>query len=252
MPYTSKNITGISVYSDFDGTIVRQDLGNEMFIKYGQFQPYNTLLKSGEMDIKDYWHTLCRTLSLPDDIIKQYGFFSQEFFKNFIDEFDIDVNFPTFYNFCRNQNIELSIISDGFVNYILPVLDKIGINNTAIFANKLIIGSNTVTPHFYGASESCECMCASCKRNSVISCAPGDNVLVYIGDGHSDLCAAEHCDIIFAKSALSAYLNEKRIPHYNFSNFFDVYRIFSNLVTNGKYKIRHQAFLNRKRAFERE
>lgn len=251
----------ISVFSDFDGTIVKQDIGNELFIHYGQFQPFNSMLKAGELEIKEYWKQVCSTLQLPDGVDS----LNPDFFREFIKQFDIDQNFKTFYNFCIDNGISINIISDGFINYIQPVLAELEIENAKIFANELKIVSNNnnnndnnsnnnkvITPHFYGASESCECMCASCKRNSVITQTPPDNIIVYIGDGHSDLCAAEHSDIIFAKSQLSAFLNEKRIPHYNFSNFFDVYRIFSNIVKTGKYKVRHQAHLNRKRACEWE
>lgn len=241
----------ISIFSDFDGTIIRQDIGNELFKHFGQFEPYYSSLKRGDMDISDYWQAVCKTLVFPSDELTAP--WSAEFFSRFVQQFDIDQNFKTFHKFCQDNSIKLNVISDSFRNYIEPTLQVLGIEDIKIYANELRIDeSGRVTPHFYGASESCECMCASCKRNSVLAYTSPDDIIVYIGDGHSDLCAAEHSDIVFAKNELSAYLNERRIPHYNFSNFFDVYRIMGNVLKQKKYRVRHQALLKRKKAFECE
>ena len=186
------------------------------------------------------------------------------------EKYYIDSNFKVFAEYCRNLNIELSIVSDGFVELIEPAMKKIKLNNIDIYANSLInISDNYNSIFVYGADESCECKNntdnyiseqfdsftlnnKSCKRNLILSNTKPDNIIIYIGDGYYDTCMAEYSDIIFAKQKLSAYCNKKRIPHYNFKNYFDIYRIFKDIIENKKYKIRHQAFLNRKRAFEYE
>lgn len=245
-------ITGITVFTDFDGTLLSQDLGNELFIEFGEFKTNYDLLKSGELNIKDYWRNACKLLKIPDNLKDKFNTFDRSFFDYFVQKYELDPNFITFYDFCKNNKININIVSDGFTNYIEALLQKSGIYDLPIFANNLQLIDNQIIPIFYGASESCLCNVASCKRNSVINTAPPDHLIVFIGDGNTDLCAAEHSDIIFAKNQLSASLNKKRIPHYNFSNFFDIYRIFSNLIKNKTYRIRHQAFLLRKKAFECE
>ena len=75
---------------------------------------------------------------------------------------------------------------------------------------------------------------------------------VYIGDGRSDTCAASHADIIFAKGALAAFCNERRIPHYTFHTFFDVVRIFKKIVGTKQMKHRRQAELMSKKSVEVE
>jgi len=76
--------------------------------------------------------------------------------------------------------------------------------------------------------------------------------LVYIGDGYSDFCMVEYSDIIFAKSILSRYCNEKRIPHYNFKTFLEIINVLKKLLREKKIKPRRQAQLNRKKAIENE
>jgi 2-hydroxy-3-keto-5-methylthiopentenyl-1-phosphate phosphatase len=227
----------ISIYSEFDGVII-------------------------ENHFKDYL--------LNDDDKKINSIFSKNNISNAIDKYYIDSNFKVFAEYCRNLNIELNIISDGFIDLISPVLDNIfsdDSNYFTCFANSLNFDNDNVNINIYGASESCNCKKfvfsediiknyfyenKSCKRNKILSNCEPENIIAYIGDGYYDTCMAEYSDIIFAKGKLSAYCNKNRIPHYNYKNYFDIYRIFKEIIEKKRFKIRHQAFLNRKKAFEYE
>lgn len=194
--------------------------------------------------------------------------FSEQNISNIIEKYYIDANFKVFTDYCRNFNIELNVVSDGFLELINPIFQREGIININCYANSLVYSENYLDVHVYGASESCICKDLyindedsikrflnekkSCKRNTILANCEPENILVYIGDGFYDTCMADYSDIIFAKDKLSAYCNKYRIPHYNYKNFFDIYRILKDLFENKKYKIRHQAYLNRRRAFENE
>jgi len=239
-----KNGTQIVVFSDFDGTIVNKDIGDELFRVFGEFEPYNSQLRSGDLEIRQYWKILCSKLK--DGITKQD-------IVNFALEQEIDSNLKTFINFCNSKNIKFYIISDGFDTYIDPIIEQLGLNKSVVLSNRLEFDDNLkLTPIFPRASESCNCMVASCKRNAILDFTGNDDIIVYIGDGYSDFCAAEHSDVIFAKKELAAYCNENRIPHYPFNTFFDVYKLLSDALKKGKLKQRHQAKLLRKKAFEIE
>lgn len=234
----------IIVFSDFDGTIVVKDIGDEIFKVFGQFEPYHSKLRSGELLIRDYWRTVCNTLK-PG--------IKKEDIQKFALDCETDPNFPKFVEFCKESNIELFIVSDGFDVYIEPITDKLGYSEEKILSNKMLFnGKSKPEPFYPRASESCNCMVASCKRNAILENSGDDDIIVYIGDGYSDFCAAEHSDIVFAKKELAAYCNEKKIPHYPFSNFFDVYKLLSEAIRKGKVKQRNQSRLLRKKAFEIE
>jgi len=239
----NKHLT-LAVFTDFDGTITKKDLGDEIFKVYGEFEPYNSRIKNDEMGIHEYWNVLCDKL--------RPGV-TRETIVEFARAQETDTNFPAFVNFCEENNIPVSVISDGFDVYIHEVLGNLNLGHLPLYCNQLIFeGNNNPKPVFPRATESCTCKCASCKRNSMLANLPPDTVIVYIGDGFSDFCAAEHADIIFAKKELAAHCNEHKIPHYPWQNFFDVTRIMKNILRDGKYKIRNQAEMNRKRAFETE
>ncbi len=231
------------MYCDFDGTITKKDIGDELFKVYGKFQPYNQELRKGKFSITKYWQIQCRELDPGIDAFT---------IAQFARECETDPYFKEFTQYCETNNIALSIVSDGFEEYIYPILEKEGLSHLPVYCNRMDFTEDRIRPVFPGADESCECPCASCKRNAVLSNTPPESIIVFIGDGHSDYCAAEHADIVFAKKELAAYCNDNRIPHYPFKTFFDVLRIFKKIVNNNDIRIRHQAKLKRIKAFEIE
>lgn len=237
------NNAKIRVFTDFDGTITLKDLGDEIFKVFGKIEPYNSQLKNREIDIKEYWKLLCD--SLPND-------FDEKSIIDYATNSEIDPYFHAFADYCQDNEIPLYVVSDGYESYIKPILERENLAYLPVISNKLIFNSEQITPIFPGASESCKCFCASCKRNFVLGNASEDEIIVFIGDGYSDYCAAEHSDIIFAKRFLAKYCNDNKIPHYPFNTFFDVKRLLINAIEKGKLKKRNQAEVKRKNAFEQE
>lgn len=230
------------VFCDFDGTIARKDVGDAVFRHFEVFEPYNTELLTGKINVKEYY---LRAIAAAHN-------FTPSSVAELSKSFEVDAYFPQFYTFCKKQNIPLTILSDGFREYIYPMLHAVGILDANVFSNYLLVQNSEVQPIFPGASENCGCFCASCKRNTMLSSSPGDSIFVYIGDGLSDTCAALHADIVFAKHKLAAFCNEQRIPHYPFHTFFDILRIMEKVVVSPNTKTRRQAELQRKKSIEIE
>lgn len=236
-------ISNIKIFCDFDGTVTLKDLGDEIFKQFGEFEPYHSQLINGDINIRQYWHRIVPTL--PNDsetAINQLALSS-----------DIDPYFLKFIDTCKSNNYHISIVSDGFSSYIKPILENINMGNYKVYCNSINFTQTKPFPEFYGASESCNCLSSSCKRNVVLNNSDDEDIIVFIGDGYSDFCAAEHSDVIFAKKNLASYCSKNRIPFYNFKTFFDVVKIFENM-RNGKikFKKRRQAQLKSKIAFEVE
>lgn len=234
----------LAVFCDFDGTITEKDIGDELFKELGVFEPYHTQLIEGELDISEYWKILCKSLGKTAEY---------DYIYHFVDKYNVDSNFRMFAEFLREEEIPIKVVSDGFDVYIDSVLNRLELDWIPVHSNKMVfIAGKEPVPYFPLASESCDCKVASCKRNAVLNSCDHETIIIYIGDGISDFCAAEHSDIIFAKKKLAAHCNKHRIPHYPFANFFDVYRIMKDIILQGKAKQRNQALMLRNKAFETE
>ncbi len=233
----------LHIFTDFDGTITLEDLGDKIFEVFGNLKEYSPRLASGELTVPEYWQLLAASLrhDVTPEILRHWAY-----------QQPADSHFTRFVDFCRANALPLTVVSDGFDVYIDTVLEREGAGGLPRFCNKLRFEHGIFTPFFPGRDESCTCFCASCKRNSVLKNLPSEALVIYIGDGYSDFCAADHADIIFAKKALAAYCNRQHLPHYPFSTFADVQSILEGLVARRRLKHRHQAVLRRKEAFEVE
>ncbi|MEZ4725398.1 MAG: MtnX-like HAD-IB family phosphatase [Candidatus Kapaibacterium sp.] len=232
----------IKVFCDFDGTITLQDVGNELFKEVENFKVLNKLFIEEKLTIYEYWHKLCSQLpkSISIEIIKKQS-------RNF----EIDPYFKNFVEFCKKNNLQLFVVSDGFDVYINEILAMNGIK-LPVCSNKLLDNKTHLEPEFTNASESCKCYSANCKRNFVLNKSDENTLKIYIGDGYSDFCGASHCDLIFAKKYLAAYCNENSLPHYNFKSFFDVKRILEKKINDNNFKKRNRATVDSNNAYKFE
>lgn len=228
----------IAVFCDFDGTVTRKDSGDEFFRRFGDFEPHIADLNAGRTTVAEYYRKVCA--SLPEGL-------ADEHIEEFAAGCEVDAYFAEFVRFCRERSLPLVIVSDGFDRYIVPILRRTG-EQVPLRCNVL----DGIRPVFPCASESCGCFCASCKRNILLETTDDSTVIVYIGDGLSDVCAAEHADMVFAKGALAAYCNRQKIPHHPFRTFADVLYVLRKNLGDRSIRPRRQAQLKRITAYEAE
>jgi 2-hydroxy-3-keto-5-methylthiopentenyl-1-phosphate phosphatase len=238
-------IDPLHIFCDFDGTISTVDIGSNLFDRFGDRNEQDEArLLAGELTIRDYWCKLAGGIRTP---------MSHEALDDYLRSIPIDPGFHELLAFARDENIPFTVASDGLDLYIDRYLALHGSDGLDLWCNHAELGADgTMTVSFPNAAEGCECFCAACKRNVVLLRAHPDERIVYIGDGISDFCPAEHADIIFAKEQLAAYCNEHRLPHYPFKTLSDVARQLRLLIAKRRIRPRHQAVLKRKKAWEGE
>jgi len=200
------------IFCDFDGTVTLKDSGDLFFQTFSQFEPYHSLLLEGKSTVREYYRSVVEHLPHPLKLTEV---------DKFVDTLEIDPYFVRFTNFCKSEQIPLMIISDGFQIYIEKILEKYQIHVPVLSNHLKSIGSK-YEPIFPFAVEGCECFCASCKRNAMLSNHSIEDIVVYIGDGRSDFCPVQYADIVFAKGSLDTYCAQNHISYYPFKSFFDV------------------------------
>lgn len=233
----------VRLYIDFDNTISIGDVGDELVRTFGSFEPLHTELHRGDFTVAEYYRRAVSTFradTTPESICAWTG------------NIEIDPSFVTLAMWCRNNNISLTVVSDGFDVYIEPLMKRIGLGEIPVHCNRLVMSESGWSLQFPGASESCSCFCASCKRNALLRTSADDDVIIYIGDGMSDTCAAEHADVVIAKGTLAAYCTANGIPHHHFRTLADAVHVLRSVAQKNGFRQRRQAQLARKRAFERE
>ena len=117
----------IRVFCDFDGTVSSHDVGEKFFRTFagGKADQNIRRLLNGEMTMQEWLTELCGIIPS----------ISKKDFYNFIDQFVIDLHFPEFVRFCLEQDIQLSILSDGLDAYGERILANAGLNEVPFFAN---------------------------------------------------------------------------------------------------------------------
>jgi 2-hydroxy-3-keto-5-methylthiopentenyl-1-phosphate phosphatase len=109
-----------------------------------------------------------------------------------------------------------TILSSGFVELIEPVLEREGIHELEVVANRL-----DPRPDGWRVVWRDEARCAECGEPCKRGALSGDHV-VYVGDGYSDRCAALSARRVFARDGLAAYLDRRGLPYEPFGDLGDV------------------------------
>lgn len=229
------------IFVDFDGTITKTDVGEAMFLKFGDENKSKAIIQDwidNKINAKESWQLLCNTIAN----------FNESDFSDFLNSIEVDDTFNNFINYCNKNEFEIRILSDGLDYYINPILDRENLSSINVFSNRLIFENNKLIPLFPYTDEECD-RCANCKRNHVLNFSGDEEYTVYIGDGWSDVCPSQYCDFIFAKNSLLKYCEVNRITYFPFTNFNDVITKLDILKEKKRLKKRHQAELKRKEVY---
>jgi len=230
------------VFVDFDGTITLEDVGEAIFQKFGSTEKVNKIIEdllSDKISSKKCWDQLCNSIEN----------LNHKQFDDFIDMLDVDPTFKPFVEFCKENEIELIVLSDGFDYYIDRIFKKENLSELIYYSNKLFFNDDQKLSAKYPYYDSDFPTSANCKRNHIINHSSDDDYTIYIGDGNSDKEAAQYCDFIFAKDSLLKFCEKERISFYPFNSFTDVSIRMQELMSKRNLKKRHQSVLKRKAAY---
>jgi len=230
------------IFIDFDGTITKNDVGEEIFRRNLHEDIVNEIVKelvTDKISSRVCWERLCE-LSLIKD---------KNGFDDLILSQEIDPTLHRFVEYCEANNFQLYVLSDGFDYYIDKILKRENLSHLKVFSNKLILTDDgKLTPSFPYYNADCRSS-ANCKRNHIIENSGEEDYSVFIGDGNSDNDAIQYVDFIFAKDDLLKFCEVQRITYFPFKDFNDVIVRLNELVSKKRLKKRHQAELKRREAF---
>ena len=202
------------ILSDFDGTITTKD-GLYSFIETyaeGDWQKIEQDWTEGKISSKE---CLTEEFNLVPNL-------SEELIDNFIKTLTIDEYFPEFYKNVTAKNIDFYITSDGIDYFIDRILGKYGLNNLHIISNHGEFKNGKFELTYPNDNPRCINNSGTCKCSVLMNLKQQYNKIYYIGDGVSDFCVSSKADILFAKSRLASYCDEKGIKYIKYENFRDI------------------------------
>ncbi|KAI1806036.1 HAD-like domain-containing protein [Daldinia bambusicola] len=227
----------IICFSDFDGTIFMQDTGHVLFDNHGcgseRREKLDEQIKNGERSFRDVSEEMWGSLNVPFD----------DGFEVMKKNLEIDPDFESFHRYCLANDIPFNVISAGLKPILRRVLDTflgeeasshidIVANDARISADgsewKPIWRHDTELGHDKAQSitEARRQAEEELRRENDDGTATTVPLIVFIGDGVSDLPAAREADVLFARRGLrlEEYCQEHGIAYIPFDTFADIQR----------------------------
>ncbi|KAJ8119339.1 hypothetical protein ONZ43_g3690 [Nemania bipapillata] len=220
----------IICFSDFDGTIFMQDTGHVLFDNLGCGPERRELLdeqiKTGERSFRDVSEEMWGSLHVPFD----------DGFEIMNKTLEMDPDFQGFHKYCINNNIPFNVISAGLKPILRRVLDTfLGEQQSAqinIVANDAQIAEDgsewkPIWRHDNELGHDKALSVQEARNEAKLQCEDGTiPLIVFIGDGVSDLPAAREADVLFARRGLrlEEYCIENNISYIPFDTFADIQR----------------------------
>ena len=198
---------------DFDGTLCEQDTVDWFSAHWapGVFAEADRRLMAGEIDLDTCLQLQVAPITQSEDEVVAF----------LVETIRVRPGAHELVAFCAERGIEPVIVSSGFENLMRPILAANGLD-LPISAHAVDCGPGGMRVRFRGRAH-CDLCGTACKRAEVRALAAG-RPIAYVGDGISDLCAAEDADLRFARHTLARHLAAEGHPFTPFEDMHDVRR----------------------------
>ena len=209
-----------AVFFDFDNTITPFDVVDsivETFSVNKNWQDFEAAWKKGRIGSKDCLSGQLRSVRIDKKGLDRY-----------LAGIKVDPYFKKIIALLRKNGVKPVIVSDSFLYFIRSILRNNGIKDIKILSNTIKLSRGRLIPSFPHQHDSCT-ICGNCKTGHLAKGRSVEKVIVYIGDGLSDLCPSKNSDIVFAKGSLKKYLLKEGKPFISFNDLKDVYNFMRRI-----------------------
>jgi HAD superfamily phosphoserine phosphatase-like hydrolase len=195
------------ILCDFDGTISTMDVADTIFTVY---------LGDRWDEIDQEWHDGNASMVELYEKCWELVDIGEKELVDFIDRI------------VGKENIPIFIVSDGFDFYIERIMSAHGVGGLKHYSNKLSFDDEGgMVLGFDNQNREC-IQCANCKKFVMDERRAETDFVIYIGNGLSDRCAAEHADLVFAKDSLQEHCEKAGIEYVPYSSFDDICKYFAD------------------------
>lgn len=219
-----------------------QDTGHILFDAHGCGSKRREILdeqiKTGERSFREVSEEMWGSLNVP----------FEDGFEVMERSLEIDPDFEAFHKFCIENKIPFNVISAGLKPILRKVLDTFlgeeAARHIDIVANDADISGDgsswkPVWRHDTELGHDKALSITEAREAAHLECEDGTiPLIVFIGDGVSDLPAARQADVLFARRGLrlEEYCVENKIPYIPFDTFADIQREVEKIMVEDQQK----------------
>jgi 2,3-diketo-5-methylthio-1-phosphopentane phosphatase len=206
---------------DFDGTVVLQDVGDrffEAFVPPARLDEWAGLIRTYDTGVIGSRECLSRECAMIRATRGQVH--------RFADRFEVEPSFARLWSAARARGAALIVASDGLDVYIRRILERAGLADVPVRANRAVFEGDRIVPEFPWAGLGCG-RCGNCKGHHVEDLRRAHSPVVMVGDAHSDVCGALAADRVFAREILAGLMAGRGLACEAFRDFDEVARSLS-------------------------
>jgi 2-hydroxy-3-keto-5-methylthiopentenyl-1-phosphate phosphatase len=182
------------------------------------WQRYDDLVAQGELGLRHATRAQAGMLRASAEEMVDYA----------VEHCALEPSFPAFVRWTETLGIPLTIASDGFGFYVLPILRAAGLGHVNVLTNEL--KADNGRPELRHPHAHPECVgCGTCKMLAALGLRRAHGTVAFIGEGQSDRFGALYSDLIFAKDALPAICERDGVPYVPWESFDDVRTVLESL-----------------------
>jgi 2-hydroxy-3-keto-5-methylthiopentenyl-1-phosphate phosphatase len=202
-----------SVVADFDGTICRQDVSEELLRAFAppEWLDVDLEFRQGRIGSRE---CLVRQGALLSGRVEDMLAYA-------LDRCSVEDSFPPFVRWASDEGMSVAVASDGFGFYVEPMLRAAGVEGVSILANRFSLAEGRPVFGFPNAHPECV-GCGTCKMNVVVGHRARGGPVAFVGEGHSDRYGAIYADLVFAKKDLVEVCRADGVPFLPWDTFDDV------------------------------
>jgi 2-hydroxy-3-keto-5-methylthiopentenyl-1-phosphate phosphatase len=163
------------ILCDFDGTISLKDMGYALLNRFsrGGWEAVDRAFCAGEIGSKEAFSRFARIVKGKEEDIRRF----------IQDHSEIDPHFASFYRHCRDQGVDVKIVSDGLSLYIRTILEIHNLSEIPFYANESrCIEGDRLDISFPFFNEACG-LCGTCKKRLVDAHRKEYRTVLYVGNG---------------------------------------------------------------------
>ena len=203
----------IAVLCDFDDTITRENVAHLILDRFGDksWREVRRRFLEGTIPPHEYFerqfNLIGATRSDMQAYVRERG--------------SIRDGFPALARYCRQMGIELAVITLGLDFYVEAFLEQQELGWLPVYAVGTRFTENGIQFDFPYASKECRSW-GICKCSVVERYHQEGKRVIYIGDGHNDLCPARKADVVFARGELVELCRQEGLAYRELREFGDV------------------------------